>query len=135
MSRFYLDSSMALHAMLPGGDARAPAWLDSALEAGDELHSSTLLELELVRVLRRERLDVELARLVLDRVELTSIDDNLLRSAAAIEPHVKSLDAIHLATSLLLGPGVTMVTHDSGLSLIAASMGRAVIDPLSTMSG
>lgn len=126
---WYLDTSLALHALLPTGDTRAAEWLDQADVAGN-VYSSTLLELEIIRVLRREQLAVERAGEVLDRVNLVSIDDGVLRAAAAIEPHVRSLDAIHLATCALLGGGVDLVTHDVGMRDAARALGRSVIDPL-----
>jgi uncharacterized protein len=129
--RWYIDASIALHAVLPGGDVRARRWLDATTQAGDEVFSSTLLQLELTRVLRREGLDVSMARPVLDRVNLVSIDDGVLRFAAAIETHVKSLDAIHLATCGLLGSGITVVTHDENMAEVAVSLGLEAIDPLS----
>ncbi len=109
--RWYIDASVALHALLPSGDLRARDWLDSAIEAGDEVFSSTLLHLELTRVLRREGLDVSMARAVLDRINLASIDDAILRFAAAIKSHIKSLDAIHLASCALLGSRICVVTQ------------------------
>jgi predicted nucleic acid-binding protein len=129
--RWYLDSSLALHAVLPWGDARARIWLDTIHRQGGEVFSSTLLELELIRTLRRERLDLVRAQSVLKRITLVSIDDGILRFAAAIEPHVKSLDAIHLATCSLLGSGVTVVTHDGNMAAVAAQLGLDSIDPLS----
>ncbi|MBS0433263.1 MAG: PIN domain-containing protein [Proteobacteria bacterium] len=97
---------------------------------GDEVFSSTLLHLELTRVLRRERLDPGLARPLIERIHQVSIDDGVLRFAAAIERHVKSLDAIHLATCALLGAGVTVATHDAGMGEAAAAMGLDAHDPL-----
>ncbi|MGH8963094.1 MAG: type II toxin-antitoxin system VapC family toxin [Jatrophihabitantaceae bacterium] len=130
MTRCYLDSSVALHLLIPGGSGDARVWLDATLRADGEVYSSTLLALELTRVLRRELLDVALARVVLDRVQAVSIDDGILRAAAAIEPHVKSLDAIHLATCQLLGGGLSFVTHDAKLADVAVTLGFDVIDPV-----
>lgn len=129
---WYLDTSVALHAVLPWGDPRARAWLQSFDGTDAGLCSSSLLQLEMVLVLRRERLDTGYARLVLDRLDLISIDDGVLRFAAAIEPHIKSLDAIHLATCSLLGNAVTVVTHDVNMAEIAAGLGFDIIDPLAT---
>lgn len=128
--RWYLDASVALHATLPGGDGRARYWLDAVRLAGGEVYSSSLLHLELTRVLRRERLDPALARPVLDRVNLVGIDDGVLRFAAAIEPHIKSLDAIHLASCALLGAGVAVATHDAGMAEVAVLLGLDTFDPL-----
>jgi predicted nucleic acid-binding protein len=127
--RWYLDASIALHALLPGGNVRARDWIDRTIASGDEIYSSTLLHLELTRVLRRENLDLALARPVLDRIHLVSINDGVLRFAAAIEAHIKSLDAIHLATCALLG-NVTVVTHDTQMAAVAMGLGIATFDPL-----
>jgi predicted nucleic acid-binding protein len=130
--RWYIDASIALHALLPGGDSRARQWIDDVIASGDEIYSSTLLQLELLRVLRREGLDVGLARPLLDRVNLVSIDDGILRVAGTIEAHVKSLDAIHLATAAMLGSGVILATHDENMRAVAAGLGLDVTDPLAS---
>jgi predicted nucleic acid-binding protein len=118
--------------ILPGGDERARTWLDGVLASDQQIYSSVLLHLELTRVLRRERLDVALADLVLDRVDAISINDAVLQSAAAIETHVKSLDAIHLASCMLLGSDVTVVTHDLAMSQVAQSLGFGATDPIAS---
>lgn len=128
--RTYVDTSVALHAVLPGGNRRAAAFLEATSTDGNELFSSTLLQLEMIRVLRRENLDLALARPVLDRTRLVSISDGLLRIASAIEPHVKSLDAIHLATCAALGDAVTLATHDAGMLSAAEHLNVAALDPL-----
>ncbi|HET7301065.1 MAG TPA: type II toxin-antitoxin system VapC family toxin [Oleiagrimonas sp.] len=128
--KWYLDSSVAIHAVLPAGDPRARAWLTASSEQAVDLCSSRLLQLEMVRTLRREQMDPAWARLVTDRIELIGIDDGVLRFAAAIEPHLKSLDAIHLATCSLLGDNFTVVTHDARMAEVAIHMGFNVHDPL-----
>src|SRR3546814_2228635 len=55
LMRWYLDASLALHAVLPTADSRTRDWLDAVHAQGEEVFSSTLLELELIRTLRRER--------------------------------------------------------------------------------
>jgi predicted nucleic acid-binding protein len=127
--RYYVDTSVALHALLPGGDVRAIAWFESVDEA-DELFSSALIELEIARVLRRESLDLTDGRAVLDRLNLISVDGFTLRAAAAIEPHVKTLDSIHLATCLQLGEGVTLITHDLTMAQAAETLGVPTHDPV-----
>jgi len=130
LSRAYLDSSVALHAVLPGGDPRARAWLDDAIRHGEEVFSSSLLELEVIRTLRREQLPLALSRPLLDRVQMISIDDGVLRHAATFESHIRSLDAIHLATALLVGTTMTVVTHDAAMLSVAADLGVPTADPL-----
>jgi hypothetical protein len=118
-----------MHALLSTGDNRAAHWLDATC-ASEEVFASRLLHLELVRVLRREGLDPDWAAVVTDRVSLVSVDDSLLRLAASIEPHVKSLDSIHLATCLLLGHPVAVATHDDGMKQAATALGLDVVDPI-----
>lgn len=130
MTLWYLDTSVALHAILPWGDPRAQDWLESITRGGDTTFSSTLLQLESIRALRRERLDLDFARPVLDRINLVSIDDGVLRFASAIEPRIRSLDAIHLATCSLLGSGVTVATHDATMREVGSHLGLPSHDPL-----
>ncbi|HEX7355742.1 MAG TPA: type II toxin-antitoxin system VapC family toxin [Mycobacteriales bacterium] len=125
----YLDTSLAVHATLPDGNPLVRRWLDQ-VATSDEVVSSTLLRLELTRVCRRDGLDPNRASVVLDRVREVSINDSVLRDAGALEPHVRSLDAIHLATCALLGPGVTLATHDRAMKQAARDIGLDVIDPL-----
>jgi len=127
--RWYVDASIVVHAVLPWGDERAPQWLDSLTGRGDAAVSSTLLRLEVTRALRRERLDVSLARTAA-AIELVSIDDGILHAAGAIGAHVKSLDAIHLATCQLLGANVTVATHDAAMQWVAQQLGFETFDPL-----
>ncbi len=130
--RWYLDASIALHVILPTGDRRAPTWLTDRHTDGDQFLASTLLELEVIRALRRERLDPDLAAALLKRVNLVSVEDGVLRVAAGIEPHVKALDAIHLATCSMLGYGVTLVTHDAGMIAACENLGIDTFDPLAS---
>jgi uncharacterized protein len=132
--RWYIDASIALHAMLPTGDRQAREWLDAVAQTRDEVFSSTLLQLELARVVRREQLPLSILRPLLERVNLVSIDDSILFAAAAIEPHVKSLDAIHLASCALLGVDVTVATHDANMALVASQLGFVTFDPLQRLT-
>lgn len=128
--RWYLDASVALYAILPGGGDHVQRWLDAAHARGETVFSSSLLQLELTRTLRREQLSPARALPVIRRVDMVSIDDGVLRLAAAIEPHVKSLDAIHFATCSQLGNDVSMVTHDDNMAEVAQALGFPVHDPL-----
>lgn len=127
---WYLDTSVALHALLPTGDSRAAQWIDHAHATG-AIFSSALLELEMVRALRREALPIDRAGEVLDRVNLISINDAVLRDAASIEPHIRSLDAIHLASCFLLGGPAVLATHDTRMAEVARGLGYDTLDPLS----
>src|SRR3546814_15713355 len=95
--RWYLDASLALHAVLPTADSRTRDWLDAVHAQGEEVFTSTLLELELIRTLRRERLDLGRAQLELKRAVLNGSDDRVWRIAAASETHGKPAVATHMA--------------------------------------
>ncbi|MCL1897470.1 MAG: PIN domain-containing protein [Micrococcales bacterium] len=128
--RYYLDSSILLHALLPGGNKLARSWLDSVLADGAALFSSKLLRLETARALRREGLPTKVAEAVLVKVALVSLDDAVLKVAELIEPHVKSLDAIHLATLIQVDQAAALVTSDRTLSLAARQLGINCLNPL-----
>ncbi|MGB4779174.1 type II toxin-antitoxin system VapC family toxin [Microbacterium sp.] len=127
---WYLDSSVALRILLAHSEG-AVTWYDERAEAGDAFVSSRLLHLETVRVLRRESVDTTLADDFVSELSLLSVDDRLIAEAAAIRPHVKSLDALHLASALRLGAGaVTIVTHDANMTRVADDLGFDVFDPV-----
>lgn len=128
MKLLYLDASVALHALLSDGDRRAREWIEGV--ARRDLYSSSLLGLEIKRVLRRDGVDVQIAGQILGRVNLVAIDDGVLDLAGAIESHVRALDAIHLATAMILGSGVTVVTHDAAMALAGRTLGLETVDPL-----
>lgn len=125
---FYLDSSVALRAVLEVPERpRVLGWLDD--HAG-VIVSSRLLRTEIVRVLRRENLPVAAAGPLLSRVGLISLSDEVASVAESIERHVKTLDALHLATALVVGEPVVVVTHDAGMATVAGHLGLDVEDPV-----
>jgi predicted nucleic acid-binding protein len=126
----YIDSSVAAHAILPGGDSAARAWIDGAVAAGAGLVSSRLLRLELARLVRRERLETSLVEEVVARIDLVEVSRRAVDFAETIRPHVKALDALHLATAWLLDPALTLATHDRAMASAAAELGLATFDPL-----
>lgn len=65
------------------------------------------------------------------RATLLAIVDDIIRSAASMEPaRLRSLDAIHLATALMLEPELTaVVTYDTRMQEAAAALGMPVAAP------
>ena len=129
----YVDTScMAL--LLLGQDGAGK--VENLLEQGDRWHSvnsSVLLEIELIRVARRTRTPVESARTLLTSIELLEISREVVDGACALTGELKSLDAIHLASALILhsdAAPVTVLTHDARLAEAARARGLAVVDPL-----
>lgn len=130
MTIYYLDTSVALRALL-GHSPSAAAWIDETTANSQHMVvSSRLLRTELTRVLRREGLPVSRRDEVLDVLSIAPLTDGVLASAEAIEPHVKTLDAIHLATVIVAGLDATIVSHDAAMLAAATSLGYATLDPV-----
>ncbi len=126
----YLDSSLALRLLLEGEEA-ARRWFESVAARDSPLVSSKLLELEVIRALRRDDRPLSVGDVVLDAVDILGVDLELFEEASAIEPHVKSLDALHLATALRIGTDLTVIaTHDQNMKRVAEDLGFEVADPL-----
>lgn len=67
---------------------------------------------------------------VLDHVSLVRLGEGILTSAEAITEHVKTLDAIHLASTVATGADTVVVTHDVTLKTVAVNLGFATLDPV-----
>jgi len=128
---FYLDTSVALRALL-GHSPSAASWIDQT--TADDRHmvvSSRILRTELTRVLRREELPVKRRDEILDVLSLVPVTEGVLAASEAIEPHVKNLDAIHLGSVIAAGLDATIVSHAAGMLAAAASLGYPTLDPVS----
>jgi len=96
------------------------------------LVSSALLGVEARRAAARLGPDaVVVAGRLLQRVTLLALDDPVLEHAATLEPlALRSLDALHLATALSIGPPhLTLYTYDERLADAAGAHGFAVRTP------
>lgn len=125
---WYLDTSVAVRILL--ADLDAATWWNTKVAASDAFVSSRLLHLEMTRVLRREQLDASDVDEFVKQLTLLDVDNSLLKEAAAIEPHVKALDSLHLASALRVG-SATLATHDAAMIKVGRQLGLAVIDPIS----
>ncbi|MGI8666078.1 MAG: PIN domain-containing protein [Jatrophihabitans sp.] len=129
MTRYYIDSSVAVHVL--NRTRPAAAWFDSlTARSDDHLVSSRLLRTELTRVLRRDGLPITDRGIVLDKTDITPITEGILLAAEAIADHVKTLDAIHLASAMAFGPDTVVVTHDAVLKTTVEAVGLRWIDPV-----
>ena len=127
---FYLDSSVAVHILL-GHSPSASSWFDDMNDdPAAMVFSSRLLRTELTRVLRRENVQVTRRDEILDYVEILPLSDGVLAEADAIVPHVKTLDAIHLASVIRSGIDATIATHDATMRGVAEQIGYSTIDPV-----
>ncbi len=129
----YLDSSVVLKAILSG---------DFAIDQARVLpvYSSELMEIECRRAIFRDRsiglLDDQKLTTALERLEVYLEETTLIEMDAAIKrrameafpTHVKTLDALHLATALALGAQdrsetVVVFSFDQGMNRAAKALG------------
>ncbi len=130
MTTYYLDTSVALRALL-GHSPSAARWIDqTTANMSHTVVSSRLLKTELTRVLRRECLPVTRRDEILDVLALVPVTNGVLAAAEAIEPHVKTLDAIHLGSVIAAGLDATIVSHDAAMITAATSLGYPTFDPV-----
>jgi uncharacterized protein len=120
----YVDSSSLLTLVLgQTGSADLRARIASWEDEGGEITSSRLLWLEARRVVIRERLAgndfAAIAEDALARVQQVPVTDEVWEHAAAIEQHVRALDAIHLATCELIGATLLTAGLDQTIGAVA----------------
>ena len=117
----YLDSSAIVKLVVREPETRA---LFSLLREWPNRVSSALATVEVLRALHRARAGgsaQKRAVRILDGLALIRVDEGVLRAAAALDPpELRSLDAIHLATTLSIrGDLAAIVTYDSRLAKAA----------------
>lgn len=128
MGIVYLDSSVALRTILDVPE-RVP--LQKWMQTPGMVHvSSRLLRTEVVRVLRRDARPLTDGTPLLDRIGMLDITRETHTVAESIERHIKTLDALHLATALLIGEPVTVASHDTVMKKVAEHLGFRVTDPV-----
>ncbi|NGN69305.1 type II toxin-antitoxin system VapC family toxin [Streptomyces sp. A7024] len=141
----YLDSGALVK--LIHEEKETAALADFLAERDEELVSCELAYTEVPRVVRKlahdsqRRLSVEQQLLddelaageeILAGVGMLVVDLDLLVRAGqwADDPHLGSLDSIHLAAALQLGPALSdFVTYDKALARAAAEAGLSVVRP------
>lgn len=129
----YLDSSVVLRVLL----GQKNSWEDWA--KWKRAYSSTLLHLECQRVIDRLRLEsaiddkgvahagTELRRLQRSIGRVTLTQHVLDRAALPMPSTIRTLDAIHLASALILRerkhPDLSFITHDAQQATAAKALG------------
>jgi predicted nucleic acid-binding protein len=134
----YLDSSAVVKLIAPEPESPVlTAWLAERTEM--ELVTSKLAEVEVPRALCRNRPAVlGAAAMVLTRLYRVEVNDPVRATAAAyLDPYLRSLDAIHLATADQLAASgkaiAAFVTYDKRLAASAADAGHTVVAPGTSM--
>lgn len=130
----YLDSAALVKLIQEEGETRAlVAWLNE--RAGQRLVASVLVDVEVPRALRRSEPGVLGAvAATLARIDRIEVDASIRATAAAyVDPLLRSLDAIHLATADQLvasGKDVSaFVTYDKRLAEAARACSLPVVAP------
>jgi predicted nucleic acid-binding protein len=127
--RAYLDSSAILK--LVQNEAETDA-LRAALSHVSARASSQLALVEVGRRARRFGEPAQaIARAVLDSTSLRPIDAAVIARAVTLRPDgLRALDAIHLATALLMAPELdAFISYDRRLNEAAAAAGLNVESP------
>jgi uncharacterized protein len=104
-----------------------------SMHADGGLVSSALLAIEARRaVIREDPTQLPRTDLLLTRVGQVSITDAIVESASRLlEPTLRSLDAVHLATALLLADEINiLVSYDKRLCGAAAAHGIDTASPI-----
>jgi uncharacterized protein len=102
------------------------------VRAPDGLVSSALLAIEVRRAVQREdATQLPRSDLLLTRIGQVSITSSVVESASRLpDPLLRSLDAIHLATALMLGKELEeFVSYDKRLCAAAQARGIAAVGP------
>lgn len=130
----YLDSSAIIKLVaLEPETAALDRWLRE--QSSTEMFTSKLSEIEVPRALRRSHPGIIGAVSgVLRRLYRVEINDVVRATAAAyLDPHLRFLDAIHLATAdTVANAGKTItafVTYDKRLAAAASEAGLPVVSP------
>ena len=63
-------------------------------------------------------------------LSLVPVTEGVLAASEAIEPHVKTLDAIHLGSVIAAGLDATIISHDTAMLAAATSLGYPTLDPV-----
>jgi uncharacterized protein len=125
----YLDSSALVKLVVAEPESDA---LTAYLAQRPQRASSALARVEVPRAVRAHGPGaVSRARALLARVSLLHLDDALLDAAANLEgPHLRSLDAIHVASAQTVAArDATLVTYDGRMADVAKRHGLAVAAP------
>lgn len=130
----YLDSAALVKLVRVEAESQALVdWLNG--QAGQRLVASALVEVEVPRALRRSQPAVLGAvAATLARIDRIEIDAAVRATAAAyVDPALRSLGAVHLATAdQLVASGKTVVafvTYDTLLAAAAQAAGLDVVAP------
>lgn len=130
MSVWYLDASALVKLIVAEPESGA---LRRYLGERPRIISSRIAEVELRRaVARQDEIDAgDRVSSLIATVELLELNAEVARRAGDLTPAtLRSLDAIHLASALVIAPEVdAVVAYDTRLAAAARAAGLAVVAP------
>lgn len=117
----YLDTSAAIKALIREEESTE---IRALFADGAELISSRLLAVELHAVADLRDLRATYVSALLERVALVALSDEVAQRAIDVRSGLRTLDALHLATAVVLGPIVTeFLSFDDELNAAALAHG------------
>lgn len=124
----YLDTSATAKLLIEEAESKA---LDDFLRsARTPLVTSRVGIVELRRVGRRIDAGADRADALAAALVVVELDETIERDAIALDPNLRSLDAIHLATALAAADSIDgFVCYDMRLAAAATALGLAVLAP------
>ncbi len=126
----YLDTSAIVKLVIEEPDTAA---VESAIAHCEAAFSSRLAVVECARAIARvsTRSALTTTAEVFEALVLHEVNAAVLEKAATLTPSsLRSLDAIHLATALLLEQSnLAFITYDDKLARAAEAQGLAVVQP------
>ena len=130
MTVHYLDSSALLKRVLDEAESAVlRSWIDAELRDGAALVTSDLGDVEVAGAARRYNFSEHEEQSATTDVRFRGIDERVIERARVVgDATLRSLDAIHLATALVIGVD-TLVTYDDRLGQAARNAGLDVIAP------
>ena len=129
MPAVYVDSSALVKLAVEEPESRA---LRRHLRRRRPLVSSAVARAEVLRALLSEGEEgIARGRAVVSRVDLVRVNDRVLNAAGLLRPvEVRSLDAIHLATALLVGSELShLISYDERMLEAAEQLRLRIATP------
>ncbi len=127
----YADSSALMKLLIMEPETAAlRAWLEARSDT--PVLSSQLTVIEVIRSCRRANADaLPAARMLLSTLDLIPISREVVDAAAELDGTLlRSLDAIHLATAVTIGAGLSrFLSYDRRLSESASAAGLMTVQP------
>jgi predicted nucleic acid-binding protein len=125
----YLDTSAFVKLCWPEPESEA---LHTYLRSWPLRVSTTLLLTEALRAAQRQpAARIERTQRLLQLMPLLEVDRALFRQAGLLGPsNMRSLDAVHLAAAMSLGPDLgTVITYDERMTAAATLFGLPIASP------